>query len=136
MFPAEVGAYLAGAGIGLTVGTNLWYVPIPDSAADPAVGLIESVGEADAGTFGGSLTASAFQRPRMLVVVRGAREAAVTARTLAKSVYDKLHRLGPVTLSGVTYYDVRADQQPYGPDYDKNERPVYRFTISATKDPS
>jgi hypothetical protein len=136
VFPAEVGDYLASAGLGLTVGTNLRYVPLTDADPDPAVALLETPGEPDAGTFGASLSASAFQLPRMLVIVRGSRNGASTARTLAKSVYDKLHRLGPVTLSGTTYYDVRAEQQPFGPDYDRNERPVYRFTIAATKAPS
>ena len=136
MLPVEVANYLAAAGLGLTVGTNLFHVRLTDSAPDAAVGLAEMTGPGDAGTFGDSLSASAFEQSRLVIIVRGSRDGASTARTLAGSVYDKLHRLGPTTLGGVTYYDVRAEQRPFGPDYDENERPIYRFVVAVTKAPS
>jgi hypothetical protein len=136
VLPDEIGNYLAGASLGLTVGTNLFYVPIPDAAPDPAVGILETPGAPSAGAFGVSLSAPAFEYPRFVVIVRGGRDTVSTARTLAESIHKKLERLGPVTLAGTVYFDVRAAQPPFGPDYDKNERPVYRAVYEATKERS
>ena len=136
MLPVEVGDYLAGQGLGLTVGTNLRYVPLTDADPDPAVAILETPGSQSEGAFGPSLSAPAFEHPRFVVIVRGSRDGGLVARTLAESIHKKLERLGPVTRAGTVYFDVRAQQPPFGPDYDANERVIYRAVYEATKERS
>lgn len=106
MLGPEIVAYLAAEGLG-TVDVNLFAVPFPHDAPDVAVCVVEHEGRS-IGTFGDSLSAEALQDAEFQVIVRGARDAAGTARTKADAIRDKLNRLGPVTLSGKRYLNVTA----------------------------
>lgn len=130
--PAEIATYLAGAGLGLTLNTSVFDVPIPEKGPDAAVGILEAGGESDLGGFGESLSASEMERPRFVVAIRGSRDGGTAARALAEAVRKKLRRLGPATLSGTLYHDV-ACEPIAGPYYDQNGRPRYVIACAAHK---
>lgn len=132
MLGDELATYLAAAGLGLTVGTNLFSVPFPASAPDASVCVVEWGALASEETFGASLSAVAMEKPLFKVMVRGARDAADTARQLAGQVCKKLRRLGPATLSGVAYYNVTAEP-PQFMSFDDNGRPRWHFDGTAFK---
>jgi len=136
MLADEVGTYLAAAGLGLTVGTNLFTKPFPGAAAvDPNVSLHALAGDAPEGTFGPSGSSYAFERPELLVTVRGARDGIEAAETLAQAIYKALRRLGPVTLSNVLYHNIDATP-PAFVAFDANQRPLFSVTCRIWKDES
>jgi len=137
MTPDEVATYLAGAGLGLTLGVDLFDVPYPVLAQDRAVAIdIYNSLPADR-TFGPSLTQPLGEHPEFNVFVRDARGNDAAAKTLAYAVFRKLDFLGPVTLSGVLYRDIRAiGGEPKFLAFDDNQRPVYSMTFLCDKNPS
>ena len=131
MLPDEIGTYLAGAGLGLTLGVNLYVLPFPETSPDAAVCLVEFDGRT-VGTFGASLSAAAVEEPSFKVIVRDGRDNGLQARQKADAVYKALRRLGPVTLSGVLYHNLKADL-PQWLGYDENNRSRYHFDVQAWK---
>ena len=137
MLVDEIGTYLAGAGLGLTLAApspNLFTTPFPLNAPEAAVCLVSLTGTVH-GTFGVSLSAPAIADERWKVIVRDTRERAQAAQTLAQAIYKKLRRLGPVQLSGVQYHNVKAEL-PAFLNFDDNQRPMYHFDCEAWKDES
>lgn len=133
----EIGTYLAGAGLGLTLGTNLFLIPLPLISPDKAVALDVYSGKPADRTFGGSLAVNANEYPEFQVFVRDVRENAREAMVLAYAIHRKLDNLGPVTLSGVVYRDVKGIAgEPKFLDFDQNQRPIYWCAYEAAKDPS
>lgn len=133
----EIAAYLAGAGLGLTLGTNLFTVPFPVTAPDQAVAIDVYASQPADRTFGPSLTQPLGEHPEFNVFVRDARENAQAAQTLAYQIFRKLDFLGPVTLSGIVYRDVRAvGGEPKFMAFDQNMRPIYTMTLVCDKNPS
>lgn len=137
MLAGEIVTYLASAGIGLTAGANLFAVPFPEASPDVAAYVDVFGGQLNTRTFGPSLQAPLGENVDFLVVVRGVREGAAAAETLADSIYKKLDNLGPVTLTGVLYRDVRTTEGP--PKFlafDPMNRPLYYCAYLADKDRS
>ena len=132
MLLADVGNYLAGAGLGLTLGTNLFQVPFPATCQDAAVCIVETPGEEDEFGSGPSLDPPALERPRLSVTVRDAPQNALTCRTLAGAIRSKLNNLGPVTLGGVLYHHLEAKPVFYL-SADQNERPRWVINVAVMK---
>jgi hypothetical protein len=131
--------YLAGAGIGLAMGStgNLFKVPFPDGSPDAAVSLLEYPGMEAVRAMGASLSAPVFERPRFQVTVRDTLQNFQTARTLATSIYNKLDGLSEETMGTTRYSYVRAIQTPFllGPaGEDKNARPRVVCNYEAVKE--
>ncbi len=137
MLPLEVATYLVGAGLGLTLGTSLFDAPVPEDAQEAAAWIESYPLRASDRTFGPSLQAPVGEWVGFSVFVRDARENATVAENLANSIYKKLDGLGPVTLSGVLYRDVRATAgPPYPLGVDASNRPLYACHYQADKDRS
>lgn len=138
MLGTEIVAHLAGAGLGLTAGTNLFSVPFPESAQDDVVSVVTYGGGASERSFGPSLQAPAAEVDvRFQVMVRSGRDGAATAEALADAIYKKLDGLGPLSLSGVLYHDVvSTDGPPKFLSFDDNNRPRYYMNFAATKERS
>lgn len=133
----ELATYLAGAGLGLTAGTSVFSAPIPDTCSVLAVGMVALPGDRPVRTFSASLASNLMERPGVQVVVRGVENGITAAATKAKMVYEALSNLGPVTLSGVRYYDVQPEGGIQGPYFDEaTNRPRYLMNFSVHKDPS
>jgi hypothetical protein len=133
----EVAAYLEGADLGLVAtgpNPNLFTVPFPLGGPDAAVCLIV-FSATTLETFGESLSAPAAEEQNFKVISRGAPGEASAAQTKAYDVYKKLRRLGPVTLSGVLYFNIRA-QPPMFLSIDDADRPRYHFDATAWKQES
>lgn len=135
----ELAVYLAGAGLGLTVGTNLFSSPFPASSTIPvpdlAVAVVDTGGDESIGSFGASLSAVDVERPEVMVFVRGGRDYVEAAKAKAYAVWKKLRRLGPLSLSGVLYYNVAAST-PRLIGHDENKRPVYGIVCDVWKEES
>jgi hypothetical protein len=139
-----IATYLASTGVnlGLEMGStgNLFKVPLPESAPDAAVGLIEYPGRESVRAMGASLSSPVFERPKFQVTVRDTHENFETARTLATSIYNNLDGLADTTLSGTRYAYVRAIQTPFlmgpgeGKAEDSNERPRFLCNYEVEKE--
>jgi len=130
---SDIATYLAAQALG-TLDTDIFASPFPFDAPDAAVCVAERAGTAE-GTFGASLSAAAFDDAEFQVIARGARDAVGTSRTKIENVRAKLHRLGPVTLSGVTYYDIRCST-PFFLRSDEEGRPLWCINCQTEKAPS
>jgi len=129
----ELGAVLVAGGLGLTVGTNLFYGPVQDRPdAVPVVGLLPYFGARPSeGAFGtSSLT---YEWPRVQVTVRGAVDGLEAALTLAEGVYKALGAVQAQTVSTTFYHQVTCLQPPYLLRYDANRRPLVVFNVQAEK---
>ena len=135
MLPVEVGTYLAGAGLGLTLGTNLFMVPFPAGSPDACACFAEWGTEDALRAMGPSLGAPVAEQPRFKVMVRGSRDGAQAARTLAGNIHKKLDHLGEITLSGTRYLNIVAEQ-PQFLSFDDNDRPRYHFDCEVIKERS
>lgn len=121
---ADVVAYLAAIGaLGLTAGTNLQEGPMSEwpDAAGPIVAVTHYTSEvSEAYVMGPSLTAPGYDVERAQVMTRGAVKA--TTQAMAAAVHAYLDNLGPVTLSGRTYFQVDSDGPPASLGQDENGR--------------
>ena len=106
MLEPEIAAYLVAQGFG-ALDVDVFARPFPPFAPDAAV-CVTALGGRSQGTFGPSLSPSAFDQAEFQVIVRGGRDASEAARTKAQNIRAKLNRLGPVTLGSTVYMDVRA----------------------------
>ena len=129
MLLADIGTYLASAGIGLTLDVNLFRVPFPAAAPTAAACLMETPGEEDEFGSGPSLDLPALERARFQVQVRDDPQNAAACRALAESIRQKLNNLGPVTLGTTVYHDVKATTPVFflGPDQNERWRWVCNF---------
>ena len=129
MLLADVGNYLAGSGLGLTLGVNLFQVPFPAASQDAAVCIVETPGEEDEFGSGPSLDPPALERPRFQVIARDDPQNALACRTLIEDVRQKLNNLGPVTLGTTVYHHVKATTPVFylGPDQNERWRWVTNF---------
>lgn len=130
----EVGAYLVGAGLGLTTDApapNLFTKPFPPGGPDTAVCLVVW-NAATVETFGESLSAPAMEVQNFKVIVRAAAGKASLAQVTAYDVYLKLRRLGPVVLGGVKYHNIKAHPPLWLQD-DEKGRPRYHFDCEVHK---
>lgn len=136
MVSDEIATYLAGAGLGLTLGTNLYDVPFPIGPGQPdaAVAVMEPpVEEKAEDTFGGSLAAEAISKPHFRIEVRDKDPGA--AKTTMWSVFKKVRNLS-ATLSGVRYLQIDSLGQPAFLKFDDNQRAIYYAEFRAWKEES
>lgn len=129
----ELGVYLAGASLGLTVGTNLFYGPVQDRPETTAlVGLLPYFGSRPSeGQFGAA--ALAYEWPRVQVNVRGVPDGLEGALTMAESVYQALGQVQAQTLSTTFYHQITCLQPPYVLRYDAHRRPLVVFNVQIEK---
>lgn len=131
----EIALYLAGAGLGLTAGVDLFWRTLEPNDPDVAVAVLDSEGDPD--DRAGSADPAAFvEHPRCLVVVRGSRDAGVEpVAELAGQVYRVLRKIGDDghdVLDGAPYLDGTAES-PYPASADENGRPRYLVEIALTR---
>jgi hypothetical protein len=130
----ELAVYLEGAGLDLTTAApepNLFKEPFPLGGPDVAVCLIPYSADT-VETFGESLSAPAMETHTFKVIARAPAGEGKLARTKAYDVYLKLRRLGPVTLSGVAYKNIKA-APPVFLSLDEQSRPRFHFDATAWK---
>jgi hypothetical protein len=127
---SDIATYLAAQGLG-TLDTDIFAAPFPFDAPDAALCIAERPGSAE-GAFGASLSSSAFDEGDFQVLARGTRDGVGASRTKIETVRTKLHRLGPVTLSGVVYFDIRCST-PFFLRYDDEGRPMWCIDCQTEK---
>lgn len=110
----DVVDYLAGASLGLTEGTNLWMVPVPETASSTMVqvSVLQYGGRSPIRAMGASLSEPVAEIPRFNVGVIGQYEQFEDARDLAEDIYEALDNLANTTLGSTRYLLVRALQPP------------------------
>ena len=128
----EIGTYIASTshGLSLSFSSNLFKVPIPETAPDNSVSIIEYGGVQAMRAMGESLSAPVCERPKFQVIVRSTLDGFNTGRGLAESIHRLLDGMADTTLSSVRYLYVRAIQPPFllGDPEDENAR--FRFVCN------
>ena len=106
----EIVAFLDSEGLG-TAGTDLFTAKMP--TAPPACGVIyETGGNSPDPGFGSS--AARFESPAIQVVFRGAKEDYDGPRAQAKTAWNSLLSVSPVTaLSGTIYHWIHPPHSPF-----------------------
>lgn len=140
MLVDEVAHYLAAAGLGLTVGSNLFTDPWPETVEGQAVSIVVYDGDAAAHGAGPSLADPLFGIIRFKVTVRAAQDGVIAGRQLAFAIFKKLHNLAemPLGASPVRYLHV-VSRDGFEPQYlreDENGRRIYECDFEARKEPS
>ena len=133
----DVQTYLAGAGLGLTAGTNLFRSLMPPTP-DVAVALHLYDGfppEPGLGSDGGVLRA---EYPMIQVEVRGVEDDFDGPYAMAQQIMEKLLLVGSrpsiATLSGTIYQAIVPKQQPFLRNRDENFRCYVVFKCQVYKD--
>lgn len=125
----DVAAFLAGAGLGLVAGTNLFLQDVP-AQPDALVAVIEYPGRGPVGTHDDP---ASIEVPRFQVYARAAQYDAAAARASAEAAYKALRAVTNQTLSGTFYLAIRALQSPFLLHRDENQRVVFAVNFEATK---
>lgn len=136
MLVDDVVDYLAGAGLGLTAGTNLWKLPVPETASQSIVQVtvIQYGGRSPYRAMGPSLGAPVAEIPRFNVGVIGQYEQFEEARDLAEDIYESLDNLADTTLGSTRYLLVRALQPPiYASPDDEDAEHHFSINFEAVK---
>lgn len=124
----DVTTYLAGAGLGLTVATNLFYGQMPDTPDDCVV-VYERPGTRPDFTLGateGQPHLPNFENVRLQVVVRRDGETAYAeGSALITSIWRALSLGGGITLSGTRYLSIEPMDSPAPMDEDKQGRLLF-----------
>ena len=142
MLGDEVAGYLAGAGLGLTIGSSgangVFATVFPPDAADTATAIIEYGGDMTYDAFGPSLATPVFERPRFQVCCRDESNNTLTCRRLIQSIYKKLrHFAGVMGSTGqVTYGFIQAAAPPFFLKFDESQRVYYACNFMAIKSES
>lgn len=114
MLADDIVDYLAAAGIGLTTGTNIFKVPVPETtAAAQVVSVIEYGGRPAIRAMGPSIGAPVAEVSRFQVAVIDQLNNYESARAMIESIYKKLDWLSNTTLGSTLYLQVRALQPPF-----------------------
>jgi len=133
MLGDEIAAYLANAGLGLsltsTSGGRIFAVPFPPDSPDSASCVIEYGGSANVDAFGPSLAAPVLQQIRFQVLARDHSNNQLACRSLAEQIYMHLRHFSGV-LSGstggsVTYAFVKCIVPPFFLKFDENQRCIW-----------
>ncbi len=131
----DLAAFLDGAGIGLTSGSNLFTERVVEPGGNvpaAAVFLLDGISTAPS-TFlngaGNNVNTFAVQG-----IVRGDRDEPETANDLAALIMSKLNHAKPLIDGGpAAYITVELDQSnPIRLESDKEDRPRYSFNVTAT----
>ena len=128
---SDVTTYLAGASLGLTVGStgNLINVPFSDVSPQAVVCIIQYSGRPAVRAFGASIGAPVCEVHRFQITARDIANNFSTAQALIESIHAALDHLGESTLSGTRYLNVTAVAPPFylGQDDDDRHRFVCNF---------
>lgn len=133
----DIAAYLVAKGRGtlpsagppIVAGTI--FVNDKPSTPDACICIFGYAGQAPEWT-----NTSKYDRPSVQVLVRGAKNAAGTARTLIETIYKDLDGLTNTTLSGTYYQKIEAVQSgptPMGKDENGRIEYVWNFYTSKTR---
>lgn len=116
---ADLVAYLAAAGLGLTAGTDLFEGPAPETPYNVVAVALYATERSDDYEMGPSLQAPRSEMEHVQVMVRNTVKA--TAGSLADSVYAALDNLQTTTtVNGRTYFWIAAEGPPFGLGQDGN----------------
>jgi hypothetical protein len=124
----DLATHLAGAGLGLAGGTNLFKGELPPSP-DACVALIERGGLAPAET----LCGVDYENAGLQVLVRGAATSGSTVRTLMNGVFKALLAIVGQSLGGTLYVGISAVQSPFQVEIDDNNRTVMGVNLTVRK---
>jgi hypothetical protein len=138
MLVDDVAEYLGTAGLGLTVGTNLFKVPVPETAtADIQVAVVEYGGRPAIRAMGPSLGAPVAEVSRFQVAVIGQLNDYEASRDLIEDIYRALDNLAETTLGTTRYLLIRALQPPFymppGETGDPNAQQHFSCNFEAMK---
>jgi len=125
----DMANYLAAAGLGLVVGTNLFTGREPNSPANTAT-IYDTPGDAPMLT----MDNVRYDYPAIQVRVRNTGYQAGWA--LIDSIRTALHGLAHVTQGGAVYELVKCDQEPFLLDYDESNRPRFVCNFSVQRKPA
>lgn len=137
----EVGAFLAGAGLGLTVGTNLFLNDLPPTAdgaeLDPCAAILESDGQGAEHVLHDLI--APLEQPRLLVLARAEDEP--TARRIAQGMKRALRGVVNQTLTApdatsAYYLCIEPEGETTVVDRDQNERVTSGFTALVMRESS
>jgi hypothetical protein len=134
---ADIAAYLASKGRGtlpaqgppVVVGTIFWNDK--PSTPDALIAVFGYAGQPPEWT-----NTNKYDKPSVQVLIRGAKNAAGAARTLAETIYQDLDGLTSITLSGTFYQRIEAAQSgptPMGKDENGRIEYVLNFYTSKTR---
>jgi len=141
----EVANYLAGAGLGLTLGSSqangVFADPFPPAAHDTSTCVVVYSGEESVKAFGPSLVADILEKPRFQVMTRDTPDKVRECKRLMLNINKKLRSLAGVTLTSVlpnstgsvSYAYVKALGPPFFLKYDEAQRVVYACNYVALK---
>jgi len=133
----DIATYLEGAGLGLTIGTNLWKVPVPEMASQSTgiqVAIIEYGGRPSIRAMGPSLGAPVAEVARFNIGVIGQLEDFANTRTKAEDIYRALDNLADQTLGTTRYLLVSALQPPiYATPDDEDAEHHFSVNFEAVK---
>lgn len=136
MLVDDVANYLESAVTGLAIGTNLWKLPVPETASttDIQVSVIEYGGRPAMRAMGPSVGAPVAEVTRFNVAVYGQLDDFENTRTKAEEIYQALDFLSDATLGATRYLHVRALQPPMSmtPD-DENAEHHFSVNFEAVK---
>lgn len=141
MLADEIVTYLAGQGLGLTIGSTdtngLFAVPFPTEAGDAATCIIEYAGKPPIRAMGPVLQAPIFEQAKFQVLSRDISDRALDCRTLQKNVQNTLMHLATNLVGssgGTTVYGyIEAMQPPFFLKYDENGRIYFASNYVALK---
>lgn len=109
------------------------------TSPDRVVGMIERTGdEPPAETFVGTGKGPKLnmEKPNIQILIRTTQDAYEAARDLADSIYQGLHNLVGVTLSGTRYALIEALHPPFNVGIDEQGRWLIGFNIACWKRPN
>ena len=114
MLTKEIAEYLGSTVAGLSVGTNVWAVPVPETApGDIQVSVVEYAGRAPLRAMGPSLGDPVAEIARFQVAVIGQLSQYLESRQLIEEIRQALDQLTEATLGGTRYLLVRELQPPF-----------------------
>ena len=126
---ADIAAYLAAKGRG-TLASTIFVNDKPGSP-DALIAVLGYAGQPPEWT-----NTNKYDRPSVQVLIRGAKNAAGAARTLAETIYQDLDGVTNTTLSGTFYQRIEAAQSgptPMGKDENGRIEYVLNFYTSKTR---
>jgi hypothetical protein len=123
---ADIATVLAGAGLSLTNGTNLFLGPMPeddDTVPDKCVAVLQTGGGAPLGFIGGGK--KAFVSVSCQIRVRGDREDFQAGQTLACGILEALNQTAPSP-----YVAIRVrESAPFYGGTDSADRPQWSLNV-------
>jgi hypothetical protein len=120
--------------LGLTAGTNAFWVPFPEAAneTDQAVCYIETPGMVDVHAAGASLSLPLAETARFQIVCRDAEDQADACQTLARAIRRKVNRLAGVTIGSTRVLLIKSLTRPFYLSTDNANRHRFVTNYEAT----